>query len=188
MPLKNIQDTIKKQAKEKVAEIEERTKKEVQKIETQIENEKENLVKEIQEKTKAKITNLKEQNKVVLEIQQRNSVLAKKLELLNDAQKNATENLCGLNSGEYESIVKKLLEKVSLNTSEAQIIIPENRETESKKALKAANKNFSIKVDKNLKGGFIIKTDKFEINNSFSDIVKQIFEEKEMEIVGLLFE
>ncbi|MFH1565002.1 MAG: V-type ATP synthase subunit E family protein [bacterium] len=188
MPLKNIQETIKKQAQEKIAEIKKEAQKQVQKIEAEINNEKENIIKEIQEKTNSKIKSLKEQNKIFLEIQRRNSVLAKKLELIKEAQDNAIEGLRKLKSSEYEGIIKKLLEKISLNGSEVEIIIPESKKFESKNALKAANKNFTAKADKNLKGGFIIKTDKFEINNSFADIVSQIFEEKEMEIVELLFD
>lgn len=187
MPFQNIKDTIQKKAQEKIDEIEKQAKKQVQKIESEIDNEKESLIKEIQDKTSLKIKNLKEQNKVALEIQQRNSVLAKKLELLNDAQNNAVESLYKLNRDEYKSIITRLLAKISFNASEAEIIVPQDREFESKNALKAADKNFIVKTDKNLKGGFIIKTEKFEINNSFADLVKQIFEEKEMEIVGLLF-
>lgn len=187
MPLQNIKDTIQRQAQNKIAEVKKLTEKQIQKIESEVNIELKKLIQEIKIKTDLQIKGLQEQNKIDLEIQQRNSVLTKKLELLNEAQNNTIQNLCKLNSAEYESVIKKLLEKISINDSKAEIIIPESRKIESKNALQSANKNFTVKTDKDLKGGFIIKTDKFEINNSFADIVKQIFEEREMEIVELLF-
>jgi V/A-type H+-transporting ATPase subunit E len=187
MPLSNIQDTIKKQAQEKVAEIEKAAQKKVQEIEAKIEIERNNLIKEIEQKTQSKITSLKEQTKVALEVEARNAVLQKKQELVREAKDNVIESLCKLSGAEYEKIISKLLKKVDIK-GEAEVLVPADKEAESKKAINDSGKHLTIKTDKNLKGGFIIRTGKVEINNSFEDIVKQIFEEKEMEIVKLLFE
>jgi len=187
MPLSHIQETIKREAEKRIQEIEAQAQKQVSEIEAQISIEKENLIKSVEQKAQSKIKNLKEQSKTALEVQERNAILQRKQELLLESQKNVLDALQKLQGIEYEKIISNLLKKVELKDS-AEMIVPAGTESESKKALSASGKKFVIKVDSKLKGGFVIKTKSIEINNSFEDIVKQIFEEKEMKIVNLLFE
>ena len=83
-----------------------------------------------------------------------------------------------------------MLNKADLEgEGEVKVVSAKGKEDSTKKAIAASGKNYSID-DKsiNIQGGFILKTEKIEIDNSFETIIKkQLREELEINVHKLLF-
>jgi V/A-type H+/Na+-transporting ATPase subunit E len=107
----------------------------------------------------------------LVEREAKNHLLKEKHMLIEEVLDQAISALC--KSEKYESILTDMLKKIDIKDSNAVIISAKGKEEETKKAVKAAEKTFFVS-DKtgDFKGGFVVKTDSMEIDNSFENIIK----------------
>jgi vacuolar-type H+-ATPase subunit E/Vma4 len=187
MSIKNIKDIIQKEIQSKITAVESKTTDEIRQIRLSAVNEVEALKEEIKAKTEEKIDRLKKQFLTTSDSKKRSLILGIKQELMSEAREKAYKYLDSLNGDDYQKLITSLLAKINLMDEKAEMIVPETKEAESKKALKASGHKFDLVVDKKLKNGFIIKDKYSEINNSFAEVVDFIFEDQEMKIIEMLF-
>lgn len=187
MSIKNIKDIIQKEIQAKITANELKTEDEIKQIHLSAETEVETLNEEIKVKTEEKIEKLKKQFLVASDSKKRGLILGIKQELMSEAREKAYKHLDSLPSDDYQKLVESLLSKIKTSEEKTEMIVPAEREQESKKALKASGHKFDLVVDKKLKNGFIIKDKYSEINNSFAEVVDYVFDDQEMKVIEMLF-
>lgn len=129
-------------------------------------------------------------------LEARNALLAEKHKMIDLVFARAHERVLSLPDKEYVKLINSLLIN-SAETGEGEIIFSpqdKGRITEEliervNAALKAKGRQGNLKVSKeqrNIKGGFILKWDGIEINNSFEVLLQQLREELEFTIMEML--
>lgn len=186
MALLDILEKINKETELKLAQLEKDFNEKIQGIEVEFEKKQksidENIHKSIEEKSKS----MMEKAKNLATREAENDILKAKRELIDECIEETIVQLS--DSSDYEEILTTLILKSNME-DDAELIPAKGKEEQTKKALKKSEKNYKLS-DKtaNIKGGFILKTKKIEIDNSFETILKKQFREDiEMNINKILF-
>lgn len=157
-------------------------KLEIEKIQKDLEQEKLALQKEFEkekslelEKLSQKKSEAEKKIKQKIDSMARREVKQKMLSvrhwIITKAMNSFAEYLEKLSDNKYEEILKKLFAKIS--EKEGVILAPANRLELTKKI---APKGFSVEKDDSIKGGFIAKLGKAEIDNTFKNLVFSEFQ------------
>ena len=185
---------------EKIIErIDEEFSSEIDKIRKEIQD----RVSEILKEAKGKAASIKEEilNKASFEAQRRRdriptmanlearrTVLEEKECLIEEAYEKALAKLRRLGKKPYQELIKKMFSKIAKNGSGEVIISKEDRKRITPSFIKSVNKGLEIsKEDRGIGGGFILKREKIEINNSFESLLRSRREELESRLVKILF-
>ena len=121
-------------------------------------------------------------------LEARRIVLEEKERLIEEAYNKALAKLERLGKKSYQDIIKKMLLKVAKSGSGEIIISKEDRKRITLSFIKNINKELKIsKEDRGISGGFILKREKIEVNNSFESLFRSKREELESRLVKILF-
>lgn len=121
-------------------------------------------------------------------LEARRIVLEEKERLIEEAYNKALAKLERLGKKSYQDIIKKMLLKVAKSGSGAIIISKEDRKRIIPSFIKNINEELKIsKEDREISGGFILKREKIEVNNSFESLFYSKREELELRLVRILF-
>ena len=125
---------------------------------------------EMHQKIDTNSKKIKDKAENLAEREGKNQLLTAKRELIDETLDKAIEQLA--KSDKYEELITNLLKKTDLK--EAVVVPAKGKENETKKAIKASGKDYFLS-DKSsaIKGGFILKTDKVEIDNAFETLIKE---------------
>jgi len=128
-------------------------------------------------------TKLKAQNEA--EMEAKNALLKDKRALIEDTLEKAVD---ALSSAErYEDLLAEMMKKSDM---ESGIVIPaKGKEAATKNAVSKSGKNYTVEESSAaIRGGFILKSDRIEIDNSFETVIgKQLRGPLEIELNKLLF-
>lgn len=128
-------------------------------------------------------------------LEARNLVLAQKRAALDAALEEALKKLISLPDGEYGELVKKILLEAAVTGEEEVIVSPSDRKRfetilgEVNADLRKKGRKGKLKLSqetRGLNGGFILRSDGVEINNSFSAILDSLREELEPDLLKIL--
>jgi len=164
-------------------------KKDFQKSEKEIRDDHEKQKKEISARMEKdfdeKSKNILDNAQTVADRDANNLLLQAKRDYIEEIIHDAITELS--NDNNYEKMIITMLKSVSLKDGE--IIPPKGKEEATKKALTAASKSYTMSEKSgDFKGGFILKTEKIEMDNSFETIIGKILhEDLEMDLNKLLF-
>lgn len=197
MPLEEIIQRIKKETADQIKEIQWQAREEEKKILSQAEEEARRLKEELSQRAKLKASRLKDSLLSSARLEFQKSILAEKQAILGEVFQEVIDRLQKLNSEEYLRVLGKLLLQ-TVETGEEEIIVPprDRQQLDSvflsriNQQLKQRGKKGNLKLSEQtrpLAGGFILRSGKVEINNSFSALVTQKREMQEREIVDVLF-
>ena len=116
----------------------------------------------------------------------KNELLKAKRAVINSVFEEAIEKL--VKSDRYEDMITKLIGKSELD-GEPEVVPAKGNEDATKKALTASGKGFKLaEKSANIRGGFLLRTEKVEMDNSFESIVsKELKDELELEVSKVLF-
>ena len=121
-------------------------------------------------------------------LEARRIVLEEKERLIEEAYKKALAKLARLGKKSYQDIIKKMLLKVAKSGSGEVIISREDKKRITPSFITSINKELKIsKEDREIIGGFILKREKIEVNNSFKSLFRSKREELELRLVRILF-
>lgn len=187
MALTDIIEKINKEAEKKIAQMEASFEAKKKELEKKYENKKKEIDADMEARIEEKSKKIISKAEMLGEMEAKNTLLKARRELISETIEKAIEALAKADN--LEEILTKMFEKIDLKDGNIVIIPAKGHEDITKKALKKADKNFEIS-DKSahIKGGFIAKTEKIEIDNSFETIVgKQLIETLEIELNKMLF-
>jgi V/A-type H+-transporting ATPase subunit E len=143
-------------------------------------------------------------------LEARRMVLEEKERLIEEAYRKALAKLKRLGKKPYQELIKKMLLKIAksepgrrpslrlrrasgskrrVSGPEGEVILSkEDRKRITPSFIKSINKDLKIsKEDREISGGFILKREKIEINNSFESLFRSKREELELRLVKILF-
>ena len=186
MALVDILEKIEKDTASKIAELEKSFEEQKKKLEEESEKQQKEIDKTMNKKVEEKSAKILEKATTLAAMEAKNQLLQAKRVIIEEALEAAVEELS--NSDKYEDILSKMLNKADLE-GEVEVVSAKGKEDSTKKAIASSEKNYSL-ADKsiNIRGGFILKTEKIEIDNSFETIIKkQLREELEINVHKLLF-
>jgi len=106
--------------------------------------------------------------------------------IIDEAYKLAAKKLTELSETEYLDLMVKLLKEIE--TTDGEVISSEGKEKLLKKALQKADKNFRL-IEKTVKdqGGFIYRSPKMEIDNTFSRLISDSRNQTILKVTKILF-
>lgn len=192
MALEDILKLIKEEAEKKSQEI-------IKKAESEADNNL-SIAKEEAEKEENNLIQyyknqaMKEKERVIdnakLDIKKR--ILKEKRLLLSLLYEKAVKQLKNLSKDEYLSLIQKLIIENTMSGNE-QLIISDNDKYITPafiKGFNSKNKGFNISLSKekgDFSGGFLLKTDKQQVDCTFEALITLIREEHEVELAKIFF-
>jgi V/A-type H+/Na+-transporting ATPase subunit E len=187
MALSDILEKIKKEAAAKVAELEKEYKAKIEDLEKANKEKQKDIDEEMHRKVEENNVKIIAKAENLAEIERKNQLLHAKREILEEALEGAIDELSKLDN--YEEIIANMLEKAELKGDNTVVVPAKGKEEATKAAIQKSGKNYFLsEKSANMAGGFILKTDTVEIDNSFSTIVKeQLREDLEIKLHKLLF-
>ncbi|MEA3398544.1 MAG: V-type ATP synthase subunit E family protein [Patescibacteria group bacterium] len=186
MALDDIKKTILDQARKEADEIIRQGEKKADEIKAEwdkkVENRKEEIVASAQRKTNQKI----QQTQFKIQAQSQTEILNYKQKIIDQVYQIALKELANLGDKDYIELMEKLIKQ--LPSGGGEILSVGNKEKLVKKALDKSGKkyDFSEKIAKG-KGGFIFRSKKLEIDNTFATLVDHAKSQTILEVTGLLF-
>ncbi len=184
MALEDIFQKIKNDAEQKIEEINKKTEEVIKQIEMEgrekLETEREKII----DKARKDQLKIVKQARLEAEAETRNKILERKTKALEDVYYGVLDELEHLDGQVYNELLNKLYKKIP-HAKRVGFVIAEGRKEETKKFLK--NKGVEILGDIKSKGGFIVKSEDLEVDNTFEAILRQAKEEKEMNVIKILF-
>lgn len=186
MALTDILEKIKKETDDKIAQLEKEFKEKKTKLEAEDKEAQKKIDQEMHDKVEEKSKKIIEKAETLAEREAKNKLLAAKHRLIDQALEKAIESLTA--SDKYESILTDMLKKADL-TDDVVVIPAKGKEDATKNAIKESGKKYMMS-DKgiSIKGGFILKTEKVEVDNSFETVIgSQLREDLEIKLHKLLF-
>jgi V/A-type H+/Na+-transporting ATPase subunit E len=188
MPLIDILDKIKKDTDDFIAKLEREYKEKRDKLEKESKEKQKKIDEDIFKKIEEKSKKIIEKAKNLAEREEKNKFLLAKRELIDNAMTQAIENLS--KSKDYETIITNMLKVANIEDENVVIIPSKGREEVTKNAIKNSGRSFYLSdKSSNIKGGFILKTEKIEIDNSFETLInEQLRDNLEIKINKLLFQ
>jgi V/A-type H+-transporting ATPase subunit E len=187
---KKILDDAKQKADEIIKEAEAKKKENEAKIKEQITRVKEETERLVSDQKNREYDRIAGRAKLDL----RNDTLRLKREIMGGLFNKAVNRLVNKKSDEYLRIIKELLSRDEVKEGgEGELIICEKENRIDEKFIKTVNKelgsSFTISKERRpLKGGFILRRGKVEIDASFETLVKSKKERLEMALAKILFE
>lgn len=186
MALVDILEKIEKDTTSKIAELEKSFEEKKKKLEEESEKQQKEIDENMNQKVEEKSAKILEKAATLAAMEAKNQLLQAKRKIIEAALENAIETL--VNSDKYEEILSSMLKKADID-GDVEVVPAKGKEDSTKKAITSSGKNYSL-ADKsaNIQGGFILKTEKIEIDNSFETIIKkQLREDLEINVHKLLF-
>lgn len=186
MSLTDILKTIKSEAETEAQKIKEEAEIEIDELKKQLAN------KIAQEQTKL-LANFRvamekkvKQAKFAKESALKTLILKKKREILNRVYDKVIEKIIG-DDKVYASVIKKATEQLP-KVDNAEIVLASGNPERTKKALGALRLKCKISDDTvETKGGFVLRSETLEIDNTIGALVEQIRDETEIEVSQILF-
>ncbi len=189
--MEKISKKILDDAQKERDEIIKSTEQEVTQIKKQTSEELNKLEKETEEFVKEAL--LRERRRLVgmVKLSTRNELLQAKREIMDRIFNEALDTLVSKERGEYLDRIKNLLKETGVKDGE--IVLGKEESKIDQKFIEDMNKelgaNFSVSDEKaQIKGGFILRRGRIEIDSSFSAILQSKRERIELELAKLLFQ
>ncbi len=187
MALSDILEQIKKETQEKLDTLKKEHEQVIQKIDAEFEKLKKTAEQDMEEKVSVNSKKIRNKMITLAKMEAKNKLLKEKREIMDAVFKEALEVL--VSSSDYQKLLTELLKHSSVKGDSIKIVPAKGKESDTKAALAASGKSYELD-DKSadIKGGFILKSDKIEIDNSFEAILfKQLRDDLELEVAKNLF-
>lgn len=187
MALNDILKQIQKETQEKLDEIAKEHAEAVKKLEAEFAKMKKDAEEEMDEQVAANSEKILSKMATHAKMEAKNKLLSEKREVMNEIFEAALDTL--VSSSDYEKLVTELLKHSAIKGDDVKVVPAKGKEDATKKALSASGKSFKMS-DKSagIKGGFILVSEKIEIDNSFESILfKQLRDDLELEVAQTIF-
>lgn len=117
----------------------------------------------------------------------KNKLIREKRDLMEDIFSVALKKLA--NSDQYKQMLVALLKQGGISGDDVEVCAAKGKEDVTKAAIEAAGKDYKLcEKSLDIKGGFVLRSAKIEIDNSFESILyKQLKDDLELEVAEKLF-
>lgn len=187
MALTDILDQIKKVTEEKMKALDAQHTKKVSKLDDEFAAKMKNA--ELLMDEAVVVNSKKIMNKMTThaKMEAKNQLLKEKRELMDVVFETALKELA--HSENYKGLLVGLLKHTVLTGEGITVCPAKGREEETRAAIAESGKDYKLCEESlNIKGGFILKSEKIEINNSFESILnKQLRSDLELDVAQTLF-
>jgi len=186
MALTDILEKIKKETDDKISQLEKDFKHKKENLEKTNKEEQKDIDAKMHDKVELNSKKIIEKAENLADREAKNMLLKAKRNIIDEALIKAIESLSS--SDKYEEMLTEMLKKADL-IDDVVVIPAKGKEEATKKAIKESGKSYMLS-DKGaaIKGGFILKTEKIEVDNSFETIIgEQLREDLEIKLHKLLF-
>jgi V/A-type H+/Na+-transporting ATPase subunit E len=187
MALSDILDKIKEETDAKMKEINEQHEAKLSTLEGDFKEKEEKAKAEMDEQVTVNSKKILNKMETLAKMEANSKLLREKRELLDSVFAGALEQLTAASN--YQDMVTSLLKGSELEGDDVTVIPAKGKEEATRSALSASGKSYQMaETSANIKGGFILQSDKIEINNSFESILhKQLRDDLELDIAKMLF-
>jgi vacuolar-type H+-ATPase subunit E/Vma4 len=171
MSLQDILQKILDEAKLEIGQIQKELDKEKSALQVEFEQEKKVELKELDTKKKEALEKVTQKIDSMARREVKQKMLVVRHKIITKAMNSFVEYLETLSDDKYGEILKKLFAGISAKNG---VILAPSKKLELTK--KFAPKDFSVEADDSIKGGFIAKLGKAEVDNTFSNLVFSEFQ------------
>lgn len=187
MALQDILQKIKQEAETELKALEEEHDKKLKTVDEEFEDLKAEANEDMDDKVETNSKKIMNKMTTIAKMEAKNKLLKEKRELLDEIFEEALAKL--VDSPNYKDLIVGLLKHAGISGEDVEVVPAKGKESETKSALEASGKSFKMSEKAgSIKGGFILVSDKIEINNSFESILnKQLRSDLELEIAKTLF-
>ncbi|NLZ91748.1 MAG: hypothetical protein GX918_07495 [Clostridiales bacterium] len=191
--MERIRESILAEARTQAEAIIKEAEDSVKEMEGQAEKRAEGLTKNRLERAKVEAQEAQKRMLSMAELELKKQSLEAKQSIIDQAFDKALVKLNKLPDEKYAAMIVSVLGSVGLAGGEELIVPLKDRERFQKGLLKRINDKlgFELKLsdeDRGIQGGFIVKVDGVEINNSFETLLRMEREKVESEIADILFQ
>lgn len=191
--MERIRESILAEARTQAEAIIKEAEDSVKEMEQQAEKRAEELTKNRLERAKVEAQDAQKRMLSMAELELKKQSLEAKQSIIDQAFDKALAKLNNLPEEKYAAMIVSALGSVGIKGGEELIVPPQDREKFQKGLLKRINDKlgFELKLsdeDRGIQGGFIVKVDGVEINNSFETLLRMEREKVESEIADILFQ
>lgn len=188
MPLEKIIERIDEEFSLEIGKIKKETQERVSEILKDAKGKAASIKEEILRAASFEAQRRRDHILTMANLEARRTVLQEKECLIEEAYRKALAKLRRLGKRPYQELIKKMLLKVAKSEPGEVIISKEDKKRITPSFLKSINKDLKIsKEDREISGGFILKREKIEVNNSFESLFRSKREELELRLVRILF-
>lgn len=191
--MERIRESILAEARTQAEAIIKEAEDKVKEMEIQAEKRAEELTKNRFERAEVEAQEAQKRMLSMAELELKKQSLEAKQSIIDQAFDKALVKLNNLPEEKYAAMIVTALGSVGIKGGEELIVPPQDREKFQKGLLKRINDKlgFELKLsdeDRGIQGGFIVKVDGVEINNSFETLLRMEREKVESEIADILFQ
>lgn len=189
MALNDIVEHILAEARAKAAEIKKSGERQAKAYEQESLDKLQLRLNEAEKKGEEAINEIERKMKSLLQIEERNKVLTKKQQLIEQSFLKALETLSKLGDKEYEALLTSLCHLSNLTDYKTgSVLVAKGRKKISEKVLSKVNDGLKIEGEGDFEGGFIFKSPIVDIDSSFEHILmRNIKPQIEHEVAQILF-
>ncbi|KUO71100.1 MAG: hypothetical protein APF77_23830 [Clostridia bacterium BRH_c25] len=195
--VEKIKEKILQDSEVKVSEILEKARLQAKEVLEKANRKAAARVKEISQKSAHDISEKKRIINSIAELEMRKDILSAKQQSIDEVFDKALERMNNLDDSKYEQVIFDML-VATAESGEEEIVMSESRRSKlsadfiskANKALEAAGKMGRVKVSdetRNISGGFILKSQGVEINNSFEAVIRLYRDEIEPKAAEIFF-
>lgn len=191
--IERIKNKILKDARTQVEDIVKEAENKVGHTVEQASKEAVELKKKLMDKACEEAEEARKRMLAMAELDIRKEELAKKQKLIDQAFDKALEGLKGLKGKEYKELVETMVKEAAPGGDEEIVVSSQDKQLFESGLLKEINKKIGLKLKlsdetRNIQGGFIIKSEGIEINNSFETLIRMERDQIETKIADILFQ
>lgn len=187
MALNDILEQIKEENQKKLEEINKEFDEKIKKIDSEYETKMEKAKKATN--TQVETNSKKVTNKMitVAKMEAKNKLLKEKRKVMDEIFDEALNQI--VESDDYKKLIVGLLKHAGIKGEDIIVVPAKGKEKETKEALEQSGQSFELSdISADIRGGFILTSEKVEIDNSFESILnKQLRDELELDIAKSLF-
>ncbi len=185
MALTDILEKIDKEAQARIDEFKKEFDNRKKELEKEAEERQKSSEKHMNANMDADSEKITETAKLEAEMETKNQLLEAKRDILDAVLKKAVEKLSEADN--YEDILADMMKNADLEA--AQVMPAEGKEEATRQAIQKSGKGYQLASESvKIAGGFILKADKMEIDNSFETLVlEELRPSLEIELHKLLF-
>lgn len=187
MALSDILEQIKKDTADKMDALQKEYDEKVKELDADFDAKSKKANEEMDEQVAANSAKILNKMTTHAKMEAKNKLLKAKRELLTEIFDAALTKL--VSADNYKEMITNLLKHSKLNEEDVEVVSAKGKEEETRSALSASGANYRMsEKTADIKGGFILKSEKIEIDNSFESILnKQLKEDLELEIARSIF-
>lgn len=187
MALSDILDKIKEETDSKIEELNDEYKARILALEAEVKEKKEKAKEEMDEQVRVNSKKILNKMETAAMMEAKSKLLKEKRDLLDSIFGEVLDRL--VSADNYKEMITGLLKASEIEGDNVLLVPAKGKEDVTASALSASGKPYKM-ADKsaNIKGGFILESERIEIDNSFESILnKQLRDDLELDIAKMLF-